>query len=235
MLQSMAPEVTLSLFGFSFLEGLAAFVSPCILPMLPIYLMYLGGEETDGTRHGRLLLNTLGFIIGFSLVLVALGPSASALGNLLTQHRLLLQRVSGLIVILFGLNYVGVFRITLLNRSKQFSVRTDNLRFWSSIAFGAAFSFGWTPCLGAFLGTALLLASNVDTLYQGMGLLFVFSMGLAIPFFLTALLWNRLQTAFGFIKRNLPRIQVASGLLLILVGLLMVFDRFGSYARIFLD
>ncbi len=235
MLQSMGPEVNLSLFGFSFLEGLMAFVSPCILPMLPIYLMYLGGTEGEASSRGRLLSNTLGFITGFSLVFVALGATASALGALLVAHRVLLQRISGLIVIIFGLNYLGVFQVAFLNRSKTFSVETKNLKFWSSTVFGAAFSFGWTPCLGAFLGTALLLASNVSTLYEGMGLLLVFSLGLAIPFFLTALLWSRLQNAFSFIKRNMRLIQSISGALLVLVGILMLLDRFGAYTNLFLD
>lgn len=235
MLQSMGLEISLSLFGFSFLEGLLAFVSPCILPMLPIYLMYLGGAEGETLSRRRLLSNTLGFITGFSLVFVALGATASALGALLVAHRVLLQRISGLVVIVFGLNYLGVFQVAFLNRSKTFSVETKNLKFWSSTLFGAAFSFGWTPCLGAFLGTALLLASNAKTLYQGMGLLLVFSLGLAIPFFLTAILWSRLQSAFGFIKRNMRLIRGISGALLVLVGILMLFDRFGGYARLFLD
>lgn len=135
-----------------FLEGLLAFVSPCILPMLPIYLMYLGGAEGETLSRRRLLSNTLGFITGFSLVFVALGgATASALGGaLLVAHRVLLQRISGLVVIVFGLNYLGVFQVAFLNRSKTFSVETKNLKFWSSTLFGAAFSFGWTPCLGAF-------------------------------------------------------------------------------------
>lgn len=235
MLQSMGPEVTFSLFGLSFLEGLLAFVSPCILPMLPIYLMYLGGEEGDKEARGRLLVNTLGFITGFSLVFVALGASASALGGLLAAHRAVFQRISGLVVILFGLNYLGVFKVAFLNRTKSFAVETKNLKFWSSLLFGAAFSFGWTPCLGAFLGTALLLASSANTLYQGMGLLLVFSLGLAIPFFLTAVLWSKLQNTFSLIRRNLRVIQMISGALLILIGILMVLDRFGGYANLFLD
>ncbi|HHY10597.1 MAG TPA: cytochrome c biogenesis protein CcdA [Firmicutes bacterium] len=231
----MAPEVTLSLFGLTFVEGFFAFLSPCILPMIPIYLMYLGGTKAEvGGSRNLLFTNTLGFIAGFSLVFILLGATASALGSLLASHRLLLQRVSGLVVILFGLNYLGVFRLNILNRTKSFGVRLQNLRFWSSLLFGAVFSIGWTPCLSAFLGSALLLASNVSTLYQGMGLLLAFSLGLGIPFLFTAVLWNHLQSTFDFIKRNLRRIQIVSGALLLLVGFLLVFDLFGRYANIFL-
>lgn len=234
MLQQMAPEVTFSLFALIFAEGLLAFLSPCILPMIPIYLLYLGGSETKEKTVTRLVVNTLGFIVGFSLVFVFLGATASALGSLVVENRLLLQRVGGVVVIVFGLNYLGVLRIGFLNRTRAMGAETKNLRFWSSLLFGAAFSLGWTPCLGAFLGTALLVASNADTLYQGMGLLLTFSLGLGIPFLITAVLWNKLQNTFGFIKRNLQVIQIISGVLLIVVGLLLLFDRFGSYANIFL-
>jgi len=235
MLQSMAPEISLSLFGLTFVEGVLAFLSPCILPMIPIYLLYLGGQEGGEKNQGaRLLRNTLGFVLGFSLIFITLGATASALGALISEHRILLQRLGGVFVIAFGLNYLGLFKIGFLNRSRSLGANTQNLRFWSSLLFGAAFSLGWTPCLGAFLGTALLMASSMDTLYQGMALLLTFSLGLGIPFLLTALLWSRLQNAFGFIKRNLGIIQTISGVLLIVVGLLMLFDRFGLYATIFL-
>lgn len=235
MLQQMAPEVTLSLYGLIFAEGFLAFLSPCILPMIPIYLLYLGGVEGGGVGSSRrLIVNTLGFITGFTLVFIALGATASALGSLVAQNRILLQRVGGVVVIIFGLNYLGVLNIEFLNRTKQVGAETKNLRFFSSLLFGAAFSLGWTPCLGAFLGTALILASNLDTLYQGMGLLLTFSLGLGVPFLLTALLWNKLQTTLSVIKRNLHKIQMVSGAVLVIVGLLLLFDRFAFYANIFL-
>lgn len=235
MLQQMAPEVSLSLFGLIFAEGVLAFLSPCILPMIPIYLLYLGGlEGGEGKSQSRLLINTLGFVAGFSLVFVALGATASALGSLIASNRVLLQRIGGLIVILFGLNFLGVLKIGFLNRSRTVGANTKNLKFLSSLLFGAAFSLGWTPCLGAFLGTALILASNMDTLYQGMALLLTFSLGLGIPFFLTALLWGRLQDTFAVIKRNLHIIQTVSGVLLVVAGFLMMFGRFGLYAELLL-
>lgn len=235
MLQSMAPEISLSLFGLIFAEGFLAFLSPCILPMIPIYLLYLGGiEEKKEQQSRRLIINTLGFVAGFSLVFIALGATASVLGNLISEHRVLLQRLGGIVVMAFGLNYLGVLKIGFLNRSRAIGANTKDLKFWSSLLFGAAFSLGWTPCLGAFLGTALIMASSLDTLYQGMALLLTFSLGLGIPFLLTALLWNRLQNALGFIKRNLKMIQTIAGISLIVVGLLMLLDLFGFYANLFL-
>ncbi len=235
MLQQMAPEFSFSLFGLIFAEGFLAFLSPCILPMIPIYLLYLGGIEANKKKtRMRLVINTLGFIAGFSVVFVALGATASALGSLIVENRVLLQRMGGIVVLVFGLNYLGILNIGLLNRSKTFGANTKDLKFWSSLLFGAAFSLGWTPCLGAFLGTALIFASNMETLYQGMALLLTFSLGLGIPFLLTALLWNRLQNTFGFVKRNLRVIQTISGVILVVVGLLMLFDQFGFYANLFL-
>lgn len=235
MLQQMAPDVSASLFSLIFGEGLLAFLSPCILPMIPIYLLYLGGHESAEQKPGmRLVVNTLGFIAGFTLVFVSLGATASALGNLIAANRILLQRLGGVVVLVFGLNYLGVLKIGFLNRSRVMGANTKDLKFWSSLLFGSAFSLGWTPCLGAFLGTALILASNVDTLFQGMALLLTFSLGLGIPFLITALLWNRLQRTLGFVKRNLQKIQIVSGVILVLVGLLMIFDRFGFYANLFL-
>lgn len=234
MLQQLVPEVTFSLFVFIFAEGFMAFLSPCILPMIPIYLLYLSGDKAKGKSNRRLVINTLGFITGFSIVFVLLGATASALGSLLVTYRVLLQRVGGVVVIVFGLNYLGVLNVGFLNRSRTMNMQTRNLKFWSSLLFGLAFSLGWTPCLGAFLGTALIVASNADTLYQGMALLLTFSLGLGIPFLLASLLWNKLQKTLDIIKRNLRVIQIVSGILLIIVGLLMLFDRFGFYANMFL-
>jgi len=235
LLQQVAPQLTFSLFVLTFTEGFLAFLSPCILPMIPIYLLYLGGsDEVNEKDPDRLIINTIGFVLGFSLVFVALGATASALGSMLTTNRVLLQRIGGLIVIIFGLNYLGVLKVGFLNRNKTMGAKTENLKFWSSLLFGAVFSLGWTPCLGAFLGSALLMASNVNTMYQGMALLLTFSLGLGLPFLLTSILWDKLQRTFNFIKRNLHVIQMVSGVLLIVVGILMFLDRFGSYANLFL-
>lgn len=233
MLSQLAPEVTPALFGLMFSQGILAFLSPCILPMLPVYLLYLaGGDGKGGDR--RLLRNMLGFILGFTVIFVLMGATASGLGSLLQQHRTLLSRIGGVIVILLGINFTGLVHLPFLNRSHVFNADKSNLNFWKSLLFGIAFSAGWTPCLGAFLGSALLVAANSETLLAGMALLFTFAMGLSVPFLLAALLWNHIQGAIGWIKRHLHIIQIISGSLLVIVGLLMVTGLFDRYLQLFI-
>jgi len=229
----MLPEVTPSLFGLVFLDGLLTFVSPCILPMLPIYLMYLSGRAGEDVDRARLIRNTLAFVLGFSLVFALLGGAAAVFGNLLFGKRGTLIRLSGLIVIVFGLSFMGVLKLGILSRSAAWRMNTQNLGFWSSVVFGGAFSLGWTPCMTAFLGTALVLASHTQTAVAGMALLFVFGMGLGLPFILTALLWQQLQRVLGAIRNNLELIQKAAGALLVLTGLLMVTGHFQRYMGLF--
>ncbi|WOC33198.1 MULTISPECIES: cytochrome c biogenesis CcdA family protein [Caproicibacterium] len=233
MLQQAAPEFTLALVGLVFSEGLLAFLSPCILPMLPIYLMYLGGSREQQTTRRRMLQNLLGFIAGFTVVFVLLGATASGVGALLKAHRVLLMRLGGAVLIVLGLQYCGVLNLAVLNRTRALHAHTDRLKFFSSLLFGAAFSLGWTPCLGPFLGSALLLASGTSTLYEGVLLLFLFSMGLGIPFLLTGLLWNRLEGTVSFLKKHAGIIKIISGCLLIVMGILMLFNLFGYYENLF--
>jgi cytochrome c-type biogenesis protein len=233
MLEQMAPQLTPALAGLIFSEGLLAFLSPCILPMLPVYLIYLSCSKDMPNNRNRLIINTLGFIAGFTMVFILLGATASGLGSLVKAHQSLLQRVSGGIIIVFGLHFGGILNIPALNRSRAFEVHTGNLKFISSLFFGAAFSFGWTPCLGPFLGSALLMASHTSTIYEGIWLLFVFSMGLGIPFLLTSLLWDKLQGALSAVKKHFTLVKAISGGLLIAVGTLMVFNLFGYYMGLF--
>lgn len=219
-----------------FFEGLLAFVSPCILPMLPVYIAYLAGQEQqeDG-KNKSLIFNTLGFILGFTIVFVAMGATATGIGRILQDYRLLIQRISGIIIIIFGLHYMGVFKIGFLNKDTRFSgkEKTKNLTFITSILFGMAFSFGWTPCIGPLLGSALVLAANKATIFHGMLLLLVFSAGLGLPFFLSALILDKLKSVFNFIKKHMKVITIISGVLLILTGLALVFDVFGYWAGLF--
>lgn len=216
-----------------FLEGILAFLSPCILPTLPVYLVYLAGQEQEETNNKKLVINTLGFILGFTLIFVTLGATATGLGRLLSQNKLMVQRISGLVIIFFGLHYMGVLKIGVLNREKRFEAKTNNLNFFRSVLFGMAFSFGWTPCIGTFLGSALMLAANQATIFHGIFLLFLFSLGLGVPFFITALLFNKLKGAFDFLKKHFSVITKVSGLFLIIMGLLMAFNLFGYWARLF--
>jgi cytochrome c-type biogenesis protein len=194
--------------------------------------MYLTGNSKNTDRK-KLIINTLGFIVGFTLVFVILGATSTSIGKLINDNRLILQRAGGVIIIIFGLNLIGIFKPTFLNREKRFKLQGNNNTFASSVLFGIVFSLGWTPCLGAFLGSALLMASNMDTVISGILLLFVFSLGLGIPFLITAIIFDKLINIFSWIKKNYNIINLISGILLIIVGLLMLTDLFGYYARIF--
>ena len=203
----------------SFLEGIITFISPCLLPMLPIYLTYFAGGKERTLR--RTLGCALGFVLGFTLVFTAMGALAGTVGSFLKQYQTVVNLLSGLIVILFGLNFLGVLRWNLF-RGNQRQADTSDLRFWSSALFGMVFSVGWTPCVGAFLGSALMLASQQGSALTGTLMLLCYSAGLGIPFLLSAVLIDRLKSAFDLIKRHYSLINSICGGLLILVGLLMM-------------
>ena len=202
----------------SFIEGIITFISPCLLPMLPIYVSYFAGGESRST--GKTLRNALGFVLGFSMVFVAMGALAGTLGSFLVRYRTAVNIVTGLIVIFFGLNFIGVFKINLFKGAKS-SMAGKELGFFSSLLFGAVFSVGWTPCVGAFLGSALALASQQGSATKGVLMLLCYSLGLGIPFVISAMLIDKLKGAFNFIKKHYKVINLICGILLILVGLLM--------------
>ena len=202
----------------SFLEGILTFLSPCLLPMLPIYISYFGGGGQRTTR--KTLTCATGFVLGFTAVFVALGALASTLGGLLKAHQTAVNIISGLIVILFGLNYLGVLKWKLFRGSRR-DVDTENMGFFSAILFGIIFSVGWTPCVGAFLGSALMLASQQGSALQGTVMLLCYSLGLGVPFLFCAVLIDQLKGAFDWIKRHYGIVNTVSGSLLILVGVLM--------------
>lgn len=212
----------------TFTEGILTFISPCILPMLPIYFIYLAGtsgsKESAAPRKNRMLANSIGFVLGFTIVFVILGAAATAFGHFFENNRLLLQRISGLIMVLFGLNFIGVIKIGFLNAEKRFHLRTENIKFLSSIVFGMVFGFGWTPCLGAFLGSALMLAGNSKTVFQGTLLLLVYSIGLGTPFIVTSIVFENAKSTFGRLQKHGRAISIISGILLITAGLLVFFD-----------
>ena len=214
----------------SFLEGIITFISPCLLPMLPIYISYFAGGGEKST--GRTLTNALGFVLGFTMVFVCLGAFAGTLGGLLWRYRTVLNFVTGLVVIFFGLNYLGVLKIHIF-RGMGGNMGEKELGFFSSFAFGLVFSIGWTPCVGAFLGSALMLASQQGTALKGVLLLLIYSAGLGIPFVASALLIDKLKGAFGFIKRNYKVINIVCGILLIGVGILMMTGLMSKYISLF--
>ena len=203
----------------SFLEGIVTFISPCLLPMLPIYISYFaGGGERTATKT---LKGALGFVAGFTLIFVAMGALAGTVGSFLRQYQTAVNIVSGLIVVMFGLNFLGVFKLNLF-RGSQRTVNIQNLGFFSALLFGMIFSIGWTPCVGAFLGSALMLAGQQGHVVEGMLMLLAYSMGLGIPFVLSAVLIDYLKSAFNWIKRHYTLINAVSGGVLILIGVLMM-------------
>lgn len=213
----------------SFLEGIITFISPCLLPMLPIYLSYFAGSQTEGGGRGKTLCNSLGSVAGFTLIFVLLGAFAGSIGLLLRQHTTAVNLVSGAIVILFGLNFLGVLNISFLNRTHRKNARIQELSFFSALLFGMVFSIGWTPCVGAFLGSALMLASQQGSTLQGIFMLLCYSMGLGIPFVASALLIDRLKSTFNWIKAHYKVINMISGGLLVVVGILMMTGLMGYF------
>jgi len=207
------------LYLITFLEGIITFVSPCLLPMLPIYVSYFAGGEERSVR--KTLANAVAFVLGFTTIFVLLGALAGTVGSFLRTHRTAVDLVSGLVVIVFGLHYLGVFRLPFF-RGNGFTLGDKPMGLLSAFLFGLIFSVGWTPCVGAFLGSALSLASQQGHVVEGILLLLVYSIGLGLPFVIGAVLIDKLKSAFAFIKRHYRVINAVSGAFLILVGVLMM-------------
>lgn len=210
----------------TFIEGILTFISPCLLPMLPVYLSYFAGQNDSepndrGQRH--VLKNALAFILGFSIVFVLLGAFAGSLGSFLTRYKTAVNWFTGGMMVLFGLNFIGVLRIGFLNRPRGASLQTNKTRFASTVLFGIIFSIGWTPCVGAFLGSALMLAASEGDTFKGVLMLISYSAGLGVPFVASALLMDQLKNTLDFIKKHYKLVQILSGSLLILFGLMTAF------------
>ena len=203
----------------SFIEGIITFISPCLLPMLPLYVSYFAGGEHKSTA--KTLRNALGFVLGFTMLFVLMGALAGTLGGFLQKYDTVVNIVTGLIVIFFGLNFLGVFKLVLF-KGINGSRTGGEMGFFSALLFGIVFSVGWTPCVGAFLGSALALASQQGSALVGVLMLLCYSLGLGIPFLVSALLIDKLKDTFNFIKRNYRVINIISGSLLIVIGVLMM-------------
>lgn len=210
----------------SFLEGIITFISPCLLPMIPIYISYFAGGGERSTK--KTVSCAIGFILGFTILFVAMGALAGSIGGLLHTYQTIVNIVTGVIVILFGLNYLGVLKLVLFKGSKL-SVDTSNLSFFSALLFGIIFSIGWTPCVGAFLGSALLLASQQGHVLEGMLMLLVYSLGLGVPFLISSILVDKLKTTFDWIKRHYHIINKVCGIFLVIIGILMATGFLGKY------
>ena len=211
-----------------FLEGIITFLSPCLLPMLPVYLSYFAGGGERSTR--KTLAGALGFVAGFTVVFVLMGALAGTAGQLLQQYHTAVNIVCGAVVIFFGLCYLGVIQLTLFRGSSR-TVDTQ-MGFGAAVLFGVVFSLGWTPCVGAFLGSALALASQQGHVLVGMAMLLAYSLGLGVPFVLSAVLIDRLKTAFDWVKRHYGVLNRVCGVFLIVVGVLMATGLMGRFLNL---
>lgn len=203
-----------------FLEGIITFISPCILPMLPIYISYfIGGEEKNKKSA---LINSIGFVIGFSIIFTILGIGASTLGIFIKQYMKIFNFLGGAILVIFGLSYMEIIKVGFLQKQIKIKYTIKDFSFGKSLIFGFIFAIGWTPCVGTFLGSALMIASQSSHMIEGFIMLLVYSLGLGIPFIISALLIDSLKSTFDFIKRNYKVINNISGLLLIVIGIFMM-------------
>lgn len=216
----------------AFLAGIVSFLSPCVLPLVPGYISMLSGatiEELKGEANGqlmaRVLRNSLAFVVGFSVVFVILGASATWVGKFLLTRRTVFNILSGIIIIVFGLHLTGLVKIPLLYREARLDTGAPRRSLGGAFLLGFAFAFGWTPCIGPILAAILALAAQRETVLQGMFLLAIYSAGLAIPFLLTSLGLSTFLKFYGGFRKHLHAVEVASGVLLIVLGILMAFNK----------
>jgi cytochrome c-type biogenesis protein len=212
----------------AFGAGLFSFLSPCVLPLFPSYVSFITGmsvsdltADLSGAARRRVMLHALAFVLGFSLVFVALGASFSAAGQFLLDYRNLIRQVGGVLIVLFGLYIAGVFKLAAMGRTMQFQLREKPAGYLGSLVVGITFAVGWTPCVGPILGAILSLAGTAETVQRGIGLLVAYSAGLGVPFLLSAV---ALGSFLKFFKRYRPLIPVmerGAGVLLVVVGVLV--------------
>jgi cytochrome c-type biogenesis protein len=234
----------------AFIAGLLSFVSPCVLPLIPGYLSFISGVTLDqmqaasvaggqvgvavaapaGTRR-RVIVTSLLFVLGFSLVFVGLGASATAVGQFLAERLRIIGKIAGLIVIVFGLHTMGLLKISWLYSEKRMQLDRKPAGPLGAVLVGVAFAFGWTPCIGPILAGILTIAAAQDQVMEGVKLLAVYSLGLGVPFLLTALAINQFFTVFARIRKYYYWIELVSGALLVVIGVLIFTDRFTIIAR----
>jgi cytochrome c-type biogenesis protein len=227
----MSDSVSLGVF-IAFSAGLLSFLSPCVLPLVPSYIGFLTGMSAPEAANRRRITVThaLFFVLGFTLVFLALGAGASAFGSALKSQKLLIARIGGVLIILFGLWTVGVVKLPFLEREQRLHVEQKPVGYLGSSLVGMAFATGWVPCLGPILGGILGLAATQADFSRGMGLLAAYSAGLAIPFLIAAYALDAFMGWFKQFRRHLGTVKIVSGVLLIFVGVLMVSGEFTRLA-----
>ncbi|GAB6098457.1 cytochrome c biogenesis protein CcdA [Halanaerocella petrolearia] len=216
----------------AFMAGLASFVSPCVLPLVPAYIGYITGSSANKGRFFT-LFRSLGFVVGFSIVFIAMGASASYIGQLFSKYKLLFTKVSGILIIIFGLHMTGVLKLKLLYKEVRWQGPTNVTNWFSSVLMGIAFAAGWTPCVGTVLGSILLYAGAEATLKTGVILLVVYSLGLGLPFILTAIFINQFTNVSNKINKYLPIISKVSGVIMILFGILLYLNKMQQLSQYF--
>lgn len=224
----------------TFFAGLLSFFSPCVLSLVPAYLSFISGVSVEEIREPQrrdIVLRTvwyaLAFVSGFSAVFVVLGATATALGQFLLSRMRLLMRIAGLVVVIFGLHTMGVFRIPFLDYERRFRAKSRPTGLLGAFLVGMAFAFGWSPCVGPILGAILAYAATEETLIQGIWLLAWYAMGLGIPFLASALAINSFFSLFSWIRRRFRTVEFISGALLILFGLLIFTGNLEQLSRWF--
>ena len=224
----------------AFSAGTFSFLSPCVLPLFPSYLSFITGMSVDhlaseatGQDRRRVIMNSVAFILGFTMVFVSLGASFSAAGQFLLDYRDWIRQLGGLLIILFGLYITGLLRIGFFSRTQQIQMKTKPAGVIGSVLVGVTFAIGWTPCVGPILGSILSLAGTAETVQKGVGLLLAYSAGLALPFFLSSLALGSFLRFFKRYRPMMPVVERVAGVLLIIVGLLVATNYFvilNSYA-----
>lgn len=220
--------------GVAFLAGFLSFFSACILPLIPAYIMYLTGstiEEEVNERRLFALTRTLGFVLGFTIIFIIMGVSASFIGQVFVKNRDIFARVSGLVIVAFGLNMLGVFKFGILNK---LNIRAPKkmTNWFSSVLMGMAFAAGWSPCFGPVLGAILIYAGGTETLGQGILLLLIYSLGMAVPFILTSLFINKFIELMDRYEKYLKYVNIVGGVLMVAFGLLVFFDKVVDISRL---